>query len=59
MLKLDNLTERDIKWVIIAVEAVAALPSSGLPEDNVRHEEWQALAAKLRAQHPEVAQKAD
>lgn len=59
MAKLDNLTERDIKWIVVAVEAVAALPSSGLPEDNVRHEEWKALATKLRTQHPEVGQKAD
>lgn len=57
MAKLDDLTERDIKWIVVAVEAIAALPSSGLPGDDVRHEEWQALAAKLRAQYPELARK--
>lgn len=59
--KIENLTERDIEWIIVAVEAVAALPSSGLPEDDARHEEWKALAAKLRAQskscQPDVAQR--
>lgn len=54
MVKIDNLTEREVGWILVAVEAVAALPSSGLPEDDVRHEEWKALVAKIKAQHPNV-----
>ena len=49
MPSIDNLTDRDIRWIQTAVDAVAALPSSGLPGDNVRHEEWKALADKLKA----------
>lgn len=50
MPSIENLTERDIEWIVVAVEAVAALPPGGFPEDIARHEEWKALAAKLRTQ---------
>lgn len=59
MLKLDNLTERDVEWIIVAVEAIAALPSTSHPEDKSRQQEWKDLVAKLKGQHPEVAKKLD
>lgn len=49
MAKIENLTNRDIEWIVVAVDAVAALLSSGLPKDNVRHGEWKDLASKLKA----------
>lgn len=54
MAKLENLSERDIEWIITAVDAIAALPSSGLPGDNVRHEEWKGLAVRLKDQAPQA-----
>ena len=57
MLKLDDLTERDVEWIFIAVEAVAALPSTNHPEDQDRQKEWKALSVKLKTQHPEISKK--
>lgn len=54
MLKLENLTARDIELIIVAVDAINALPSSGLrEEDDARYDEWKALADKLKAQAEE------